>query len=116
MGIRPRGVFQHLVAVAIDRRLLRRGEEFLLILPGGALPDAASVGGRLLDAIARRPFSTSSGEIKVTASAGAASTGQGYLDVDAIMPQSHFSNAVDNRCSVIVPIRNSYSFHRHSNT
>ncbi|HEX5099403.1 MAG TPA: diguanylate cyclase [Polyangiaceae bacterium] len=61
------------------------GEEFLLILPGGTLPDAAAVGGRLLDAIARRPFTTSAGEIKVTASAGAASTGQGYLDVDAMI-------------------------------
>ncbi|HWP05236.1 MAG TPA: diguanylate cyclase, partial [Polyangiaceae bacterium] len=61
------------------------GEEFLLIIPGGALPDAAAVGGRLLDAIARRPFKTTAGEIKVTASAGAASTGQGYLDVDAMI-------------------------------
>jgi diguanylate cyclase (GGDEF)-like protein len=61
------------------------GEEFLLILPGGSLPDAAIVGGRLLDAIARRPFTTSAGELSVTASAGAASTGQGYLDVDALI-------------------------------
>jgi len=61
------------------------GEEFLLILPGGTLPDAASVGGRLLDAIARRPFVTSVGEIHITASGGAASTGQGYLDVDAMI-------------------------------
>jgi len=61
------------------------GEEFLVILPGGTLPDAASVGGRLLDAIARRPFHVSSGELNVTASAGASSTGQGYLDVDALI-------------------------------
>ena len=61
------------------------GEEFLLILPGSTLPDAAAVGGRLLDAIARRPFATSAGEIPVTVSAGAASTGQGYLDVDAMI-------------------------------
>jgi two-component system cell cycle response regulator len=55
------------------------GEEFLLLVPGGSLPEAAIVGGRLLDAIARRPFKTSAGELNVTASAGAASTGQGYL-------------------------------------
>jgi diguanylate cyclase (GGDEF)-like protein len=61
------------------------GEEFLLIVPGGSLPDAAAVGGRLLDAIARRPFKTSAGELGITASAGAASTGQGYLDVDAMI-------------------------------
>jgi two-component system cell cycle response regulator len=61
------------------------GEEFLLVVPGGSLPDTAVVGGRLLDAIARRPFKTSAGEIAVTASAGAASTGQGYLDVDALV-------------------------------
>jgi diguanylate cyclase (GGDEF)-like protein len=61
------------------------GEEFLVILPGGTLPDAASVGGRLLDAIGRRPFKLSSGELNVTASAGASSTGQGYLDVDALI-------------------------------
>src|SRR6185369_1364970 len=61
------------------------GEEFLVVLPGGSLPDAASVGGRLLDAIARRPFKTSAGELAVTASAGASSTGQGYLDVDAMI-------------------------------
>ncbi len=61
------------------------GEEFLLILPGGALPDAATVGGRLLEAISRRPFATSVGDLVVTASAGAASTGQGYLDVDVLI-------------------------------
>ncbi len=64
------------------------GEEFLLVLPGGSLPDAAAVGGRLLDAIARRPFKTTAGELHVTASAGAASTGQGYLDVDALIAAS----------------------------
>ena len=61
------------------------GEEFLVVLPGGTLPDAASVGGRLLDAIARRPFKTTAGDIHVTCSAGASSTGQGYLDVDAMI-------------------------------
>jgi diguanylate cyclase (GGDEF)-like protein len=61
------------------------GEEFLLLIPGGSLPDAAIVGGRLLDAIARRPFKTSAGELHVTASAGAASTGQGYVDLDALI-------------------------------
>lgn len=61
------------------------GEEFLVVLPGGTLPDAASVGGRLLDSIARRPFKTSAGEIHVTSSAGASSTGQGYLDVDSMI-------------------------------
>ena len=61
------------------------GEEFLLVLPGGSLPDAAAVGSRLLDSISRRPFKTASGELVVTASAGAASTGQGYSDVDALI-------------------------------
>jgi diguanylate cyclase (GGDEF)-like protein len=61
------------------------GEEFLLVLPGGSLPDAAAVGSRLLDGVARRPFKTSAGELTVTASAGAASTGQGYLDPDALI-------------------------------
>jgi diguanylate cyclase (GGDEF)-like protein len=61
------------------------GEEFMLVLPGGSLPDAAAVGSRLLDAIARRPFKTSAGELAVTASAGASSTGQGYMDVDAMI-------------------------------
>jgi diguanylate cyclase (GGDEF)-like protein len=61
------------------------GEEFLRVLPGGTLLDAAAAGGRLLDAIARRPFVTSAGELKVTASAGAAASGQGYVDVDAII-------------------------------
>jgi diguanylate cyclase (GGDEF)-like protein len=56
-----------------------------LVLPGGNLPDAAAVGGRLLDAVARRPFKTSAGELQITASAGAASTGQGYQDVDALI-------------------------------
>jgi diguanylate cyclase (GGDEF)-like protein len=61
------------------------GEEFLLVLPGGSSPDAAAVGGRLLDAIARRPFTTTAGPINVSTSAGAASTGQGYLDVDVMI-------------------------------
>jgi len=61
------------------------GEEFLLVLPGGSLPDAAAVGSRLLDSISRRPFKTSAGELEITTSAGAASTGQGYLDVDALI-------------------------------
>ena len=61
------------------------GEEFLLLVPGGSLPDAGVVGTRLLEAVARRPFKTSAGEIPVTTSAGYASTGQGYLDVDALI-------------------------------
>lgn len=61
------------------------GEEFLLVLPGGALPDATAVGGRLLDAIARAPFQTAAGKLHITASAGVASTGQGYLDLDALI-------------------------------
>jgi diguanylate cyclase (GGDEF)-like protein len=61
------------------------GEEFLLIVPGGALPDASAVGGRLLDAIAQRPFQTAAGKLNITASAGVASTGQGYLDLDALV-------------------------------
>jgi hypothetical protein len=36
------------------------------------------------------------------------------LDIDAIVLRSHFSNAIDDRRSIIVPIRNSYSVHRPS--
>jgi PleD family two-component response regulator len=35
--------------------------------------------------VARRAFHTSAGDVKITASAGAATTGQGYLDADALI-------------------------------
>jgi two-component system, cell cycle response regulator len=61
------------------------GEEFLLIVPAGNLPDASVVASRLLATVSKQPFTTSAGPITVTASAGVASTGQGYLDADALI-------------------------------
>jgi diguanylate cyclase (GGDEF)-like protein len=61
------------------------GEEFLLLLPAASVPEAAVVAARLLRNISARPFSTSAGEIPITASAGVASTGQGYFDPDALI-------------------------------
>jgi len=61
------------------------GEEFLLVLPSGSVPEAAAVALRLLRSLAGRPFKTAAGEISITASAGVASTGQGYLDSDVLV-------------------------------
>jgi len=61
------------------------GEEFLLVLPAGSVPEAAAVASRLLRLVAGKPFVTAAGEISITASAGVASTGQGYLDSDALV-------------------------------
>jgi two-component system, cell cycle response regulator len=61
------------------------GEEFLLIVPAGNLPDASVVASRLLANVSKHPFTTSAGSVSVTASAGVASTGQGYLDSDALI-------------------------------
>lgn len=61
------------------------GEEFLLIVPAGNLPDCSVVASRLLANISKHPFTTTAGPVTVTASAGVASTGQGYLDADALI-------------------------------
>jgi len=61
------------------------GEEFLVILPGATTANAAAVADRLLRAIARSPVKTASGELKITASAGAASTDLGHLEQDSLL-------------------------------
>jgi diguanylate cyclase (GGDEF)-like protein len=64
------------------------GEEFLVILPGATTANAVVVADRLLKAVSRRPIRTAAGELKVTASAGAASTDLGFLDQDALIAAS----------------------------
>jgi two-component system, cell cycle response regulator len=61
------------------------GEEFLLVVPAGSLPDSSVVASRLLANVAKQPFKTTAGPVTVTASAGVSSTGQGYLDADALI-------------------------------
>jgi two-component system, cell cycle response regulator len=61
------------------------GEEFLLIVPSGNLPDTSAVASRLLATVSKHPFATTAGPVTVTTSAGVASTGQGYLDSDALI-------------------------------
>jgi len=61
------------------------GEEFLLVVPGGSLPEASTVGARVLGSVSATPFVTSAGIVEVTVSAGVASTGQGYFDADALI-------------------------------
>jgi diguanylate cyclase (GGDEF)-like protein len=61
------------------------GEEFLLIVPSGSVPEAAVVASRLLRNVSATPFATPAGGLAVTLSAGVASTGQGYLDPDALI-------------------------------
>jgi diguanylate cyclase (GGDEF)-like protein len=61
------------------------GEEFLLVVPAGNLPDTSAVASRLLATVSKHPFATTAGPVTVTTSAGVASTGQGYLDSDALI-------------------------------
>ena len=61
------------------------GEEFLVVLPGAATAHAASVAERLLQAVSRQPVKTSAGELRITASAGVASTDFGYLEQDVLL-------------------------------
>ncbi len=61
------------------------GEEFLLVIPGGSVPDATVVGARLISLVSATPFVTQAGPIDLTTSAGVASTGQGYFDADALI-------------------------------
>lgn len=61
------------------------GEEFLLVSPGAVSSNAVSVAERLLQSIARAPFTTAAGAVSVTASAGAASTDLGHVDSEALL-------------------------------
>jgi diguanylate cyclase (GGDEF)-like protein len=61
------------------------GEEFLLVSPGANSANMTAVAARLLDAIARSPVKTAAGELRITASAGAASTDLGRTDLEALL-------------------------------
>jgi diguanylate cyclase (GGDEF)-like protein len=64
------------------------GEEFLVLLPGATTAHAALVAERLLRALAKEPIATTAGPLRVTASAGAASTDLGHLDAEALLGAS----------------------------
>ncbi|HVL95092.1 MAG TPA: diguanylate cyclase [Solirubrobacteraceae bacterium] len=66
---------------AFDLAYRLGGEEFLILLPGATLAEAAGVAERLREAIGSRP----SGGLPITMSFGVASSGGGGFDYDAVL-------------------------------
>ncbi|MFO0694736.1 MAG: diguanylate cyclase [Polyangiales bacterium] len=64
------------------------GEEFVMVLPETERNGAAELGERVRSAIAKTPFATEVGELRVTISAGVASISDASPDVDVMLKRA----------------------------
>ncbi|HET6762413.1 MAG TPA: GGDEF domain-containing protein [Longimicrobiaceae bacterium] len=84
-GALAAGVRDSDTAARVEDRVARMGgEEFAVLLPGATEEDAFHIAARLLDAIRATPVQTAGAEVRVTASAGVATSVGGEASADEL--------------------------------
>ena len=84
------------------------GEEFLVVLPGCAAPDAVARADQLREAVAASPISTAQGSISVTVSIGVIVAQEGVVSSKDVLREVDIAlyaakAAGRNRCSLAEP-------------